>query len=589
MMRGIDSVGELPVRSWTRPLQAGLVTFAIWASLTSSAAGQKPVAKPSPGGGQVLRSGKPDLQASLGRPPYRFAAPCDPHATVITFSIQVRNAGSGPSSAVTIEAIDGTLSPPWKTQAAVPGLAAGKVETVSIPLAGYSQPSRMAGKRVFRFLLPDESEPNRGPHGPGLQITLPPGFCAPLRPPQPPPKLGGQSTTSTLPPSATAPGTRATAVPAKALTKEQKAQILQKLIGGRKPARARIEIPSSPGKLKDLQIIEQLKTQKSLGETRRLALARTPSETGSSGSTATSGNQGSSGSVGALTGGKSLKPTPPPVIDPKGKLVVVQCWTPHIDLISGKGGTFILTPDPQYNFFVIEGCGFGNTPNVVRLKGPFEQGSPSMTVQSWSDTVITVVLDPNITGELDHWGNVSLSVQCPGSYQATRGGLSFYAVRETTMLSSTNGSVLTWTSLHSHLAHAHDTAGVPVPADWESPDWRSPFLGWYAEISRSAPGRFGSVTDSFPVSDITLKPGFYISGYAFNHADMTQSECPGDFYIDGAWNSWWDNNNTINVATQEEHCHAGGDFSMSVYGIVFWATGPRGVDPWLPSPPKQST
>jgi hypothetical protein len=450
----------------------------------------------------------------------------------------------------------------------------------------------MSGNRVFRFLLPDESGPNRGPHGPELQIAIPPGFCSPARPPQPPPKVGGQSAKSTSPP-ATAKGTGTTALPAKALTKEQKTQILEKLIGGRKPAQAKIDIPSSPGKLKHLKIIEQLKAQKTLGETRRLALARTPSAAGSSGSKATSGNQGSSGGVGALTGGKSLKPgepLPPPVIDPKGrKFAVVQCMTPHIDLISGKGGTFILTQDPQYNFFVIEGCGFGNTPNKVLVNGHFRHGSPGMTVQSWSDTVITVVLDPNVTGEPDQWGNVSLAVTCPGSYQATRGGLSFYATRETTMLSPTGGhrgSDVTWIYFRGSLSPAHDTAGVPVLGDFETPDWRSPFIGWYAEITRSAPGRFGSVIDRYPLSDFQLAPGFYIAGYAFNHADMTQSECPGDFYVDGDWMAVW-NNNGLAVVTQEQHCHApgflgigGGDFSMSVYGIAFWVTGPKGVNPW---------
>jgi hypothetical protein len=108
----MNSVIELPVRSRKSALLAGLFSCAMGIFFASPVVWQKPVAKPSPGGGQVLRPGKPDLQASLGQPSYRFAAPCDPHGTVITFSIQVRNAGSGPSSAVTIEAIDSTLSPP---------------------------------------------------------------------------------------------------------------------------------------------------------------------------------------------------------------------------------------------------------------------------------------------------------------------------------------------------------------------------------------------------------------------------------------------------------------------------------------------
>jgi hypothetical protein len=58
-------------------------------------------------------------------------------------------------------------------------------------------------------------------------------------------------------------------------------------------------------------------------------------------------------------------------------------------------------------------------------------------------------------------------------------------------------------------------------------------------------------------------------------------------YIDGLWNAWWDSgSNTLNVTTQEVHCHDyfmfglnNSDYSASVYAVTFWVTGPKGVIP----------
>jgi hypothetical protein len=393
-------------------------------------------------------------------------------------------------------------------------------------------------------------------------------------------KPAGQAGKAVPPSSATSP----------TLTAEQKAKVVT-LLGASKAVPVRIEV-ASPGKTKHLQVLDQLKSQKESAQLRHTALlSMISSKTSSQSPTAPTDQK----QIGATAGKLVVKnhiPPPPPIFKGGDHIVVTPCPVPRIDSINGKGQQGVLTPDPQYNFYVIEGCGFGTNRNTVSLNAPFKRGNINLTVVSWNDTFITAQLDPGITGEQDQRGNVTLVVQCPGSQQAVAKGLTFYAVRDTQLLQPPDNpfaSIGLQSAIMGGLGQVNDTVGNKVPHAVDFfPDWRSGFPGFTFDVLRTEPGRFGAATDSFSLTNIPLASGFYVSSYGMAHLDIPQSQCPGDFYIDGLWNSWWGNNNAIGVTTQEEHCHAsgwlglfgGGDASTSYYGIMLWVTGPKGVSQW---------
>lgn len=203
--------------------------------------------------------------------------------------------------------------------------------------------------------------------------------------------------------------------------------------------------------------------------------------------------------------------------------------------------------------------------------------SRSTQIYAWTDKGIDLIVDPNLSGELDHL-NVTLLIVAASGQQTQATGFTFYAARARTQL-----TMFPWKQ--ANLGFIPDAAGVyTVGLKFFSPP--SSAAGATMEVNRWDQGRFGSANDSFSLNQLT--PGFYTDTVEFWHFDMTPADCASDFYIDGSWNAWWDNAaNAINVATHEQHCHVPPfgestfyDYSWSHYALAVWVVGPRGVNPW---------
>ncbi len=195
-------------------------------------------------------------------------------------------------------------------------------------------------------------------------------------------------------------------------------------------------------------------------------------------------------------------------------------------------------------------------------------------------------MDPNLSAELDHFGNVTLVVAPALGPEVQARGFNFYAARAEVQLT-------TMPQGQANLQTILDAAGQnTVSVSFYAPS-RFTNPGATAEVLRQDSGRFGSGTDSFNFNQ--LSPGFYVNQAMFWHSDLTQDECSAIFgvttqmtmYTDGNWNAAWDDAaNTLRVTTQERHCHStlaglsSNDTSSSDYAIAVWVNGPRGVDPW---------
>lgn len=259
-----------------------------------------------------------------------------------------------------------------------------------------------------------------------------------------------------------------------------------------------------------------------------------------------------------------------------------------------NGGTAIrsITPTtrfttiPEFNHYTIRGCGFGAQPNAVFLKGPFRSGTPNMFVEFWSDTAIVASMS-QISGEPDISGDVTLVIEPQGyprtpAIQAT--GFSFYAAREETPLAIYPRSRIL-------LQPIRDLAGNNVPASPQTGD------GWHIPnplyVTRVGNAPFGSAQDIFDFSK--LSPGFYLDKYQWSYVDpgATAGLCAPDgqgqitITTNGQWTFVWDSNYRLHATTQEQLCHytnpkvnITSDSSFSIYSIVVWVVGPKGLSPW---------
>lgn len=391
-------------------------------------------------------------------------------------------------------------------------------------------------------------------------------------------------------------------------------QRMLKLVAGHQPATIAVPIALTRAKLKHSQIIAELVKQKSTVEAQRMtilasahsapqAAAQTPAgKNGTAVSQAAKASQ-STGSQSRATpmGHAGVWPSEPshvsPVINPNISAAV--CHGPTIDAVNGRSKGAWFTPDPQYNHYTIQGCGFGNQQGSAHLYGPFAAPNVGLTIEFWSDTSIIAVMDATISGEPDHIGNVALVVAPANGPQVQATGLNFYAVRQEVQLGAIPRSQV-------GLQPITDAKGAAVPANLLLPGssnsngglagvmsslMTSAPSGTIGKVIRSEWGRFGSAQDSFNFGQ--LAPGFYPDKAEFWHSDITNADCSAfgwqtELYVDGNWNVTWDDSaNALRVTTQEQHCHQemiGGfgtnDFSLSDYWLAVWVVGPRGVNPW---------
>jgi hypothetical protein len=372
-------------------------------------------------------------------------------------------------------------------------------------------------------------------------------------------------------------------------------QRLLKLVAARKPVTITIPIAVTPAKLKHQEVMLKLDKQKQTVNALRITLKSTRN-----GAQPATPQPAGKGGGGGMQGAKS---GPPPSmaqrseITPASNVGLVQqrgsrpvsptanvpdvavCHGPTIDTVDDRPiGTAIFSTDPQHNAHVIAGCGFGNQQGKVYLTGPFATPSVSTQIYAWTDKGIDLVVDPNLPGELDHFGNVTLVIVAANGQQTQATGFSFYAARAEVQLT-------TFPRSQANLQIIPDAVGQnTVNINFSSPASSVP--GAAVDIFRQDAGRFGLGTDYYSFNQ--LSPGFWVDKFQFWHFDMTQADCDADFYVDGVWSPIWrDKLNALQVVTEEQHCHIAPtvntpsyDYSWSHYALAVWVVGPRGGNPW---------
>lgn len=369
-------------------------------------------------------------------------------------------------------------------------------------------------------------------------------------------------------------------------------------------------VPVSPNKQFHTEMLAALQQQKQTVEAERLTiLAAAKSSPGGAATNAPRGGPATPAPPGKSSGAQPLHLSlvPAASLCQGAKIATVNGIAPPdqsagtssrgrgVQGLQGQnGGTAIrsITPTPRFttipelNRYTIRGCGFGAQPNAVFLKGPFRSGTPNMFVEFWSDTAIVASMS-QISGEPDISGDVTLVIEPQGyprtpAIQAT--GFSFYAAREETPLAIYPRSRIL-------LQPIRDVAGNNVPASPQTGD------GWHIPnplyVTRVGNAPFGSAQDIFDFRQ--LSPGFYLDKYQWSYVDpganagLCAPDGQGQMTIttNGQWSFVWDSSYRLHATTQEQLCHytnpkvnITSDSSFSIYSIVVWVVGPKGLSPW---------
>lgn len=110
------------------------------------------------------------------------------------------------------------------------------------------------------------------------------------------------------------------------------------------------------------------------------------------------------------------------------------CPSPQIHAVNGKTSGVVFTQDPQYNDYVITGCGFGSQEGQVYLAGAIANGRINMAVKPgmWSDTQIEARFLSGLTGVRDGWPDLIVAPisGSPAKFPNSR----FYAQRQSVLL-----------------------------------------------------------------------------------------------------------------------------------------------------------
>ena len=301
----------------------------------------------------------------------------------------------------------------------------------------------------------------------------------------------------------------------------------------------------------------------------------------------------------AIRGPITTTAAPPPSSTPnRGAIMTspnlnVACGTFHtamVTAVSGQeGNSAIFTQDPQGNPFTIHGCNFGSGKGQAQLNYSDGRKLTDLTVDTWTDSLITVELPSSLIGVVDQ-PNVTLVLFPTNGPQAQRSGFQFYAQRAELHLTSIPASEVT-------LAPIRDDSGGTVAAKFSSPyvnriGTTGPPTGTVAGgVDRVNIVRFPGGTDTFDFS--RLKPGFTVEKFQVTELSFGVPDgCGFDLgvgddtdYTDGTWD-WHQIGNTIRVTWQESHVHSSNcsdDGSNASYGLDVWLIGPvfRPTDnPW---------
>jgi hypothetical protein len=257
--------------------------------------------------------------------------------------------------------------------------------------------------------------------------------------------------------------------------------------------------------------------------------------------------------------------------------------TSMISTVSGQQGSVTFTQDPQFNPFTIKGCNFGSARGQAQINSSNGRKLASLNVDTWTDTLITVEVDPTLTDVLDQ-DNVTLVIFPASGPQTQKAGLHFYAKRAELLLGSLPTS-------EASLTPINDDSGSPVTAKFSSP-YPVSSASMSGGVDRYNVVRFVGGTDSFDFSK--LRPGFVLEKFQVDTLSQSvagaSSACGGfgpttsTAYTDGNW-AWQMSGNTIQVTWMEAHCHDAfnGDYSDASYGLNVWVVGPvisSATSPW---------
>lgn len=371
--------------------------------------------------------------------------------------------------------------------------------------------------------------------------------------------------------------------PSKKLTPQQIGAISAKVHATAGKSGPVVTNPSAGGS--DISIVGLLRQQKQVAMTERSQPSPTTPTPTAPTRTATMAR------APALRGPISTTAAPPPPSPTNRGVMMTQpnvnvaCGTfnaPMITAVSGQqGSAAVFTQDPQYNPFTIRGCNFGSGKGQAQLNYTNGKKLTDLTVDTWTDNLITVEVPPSLADVLDQ-NNVSLILFPTNGPQAQRPGLKFYAQRVEIHLTSIPASTVT-------LAPINDDGYAAV-----TPKFTSPYV--FSGGTNKASGgvdrfdttRFPGGADVFDFSK--LKPGFTVEKYQVHElsAAATSGVCGllvlnDTDYTDGAW-GWQMTGSTIQVAWQEAHAHIPcEDESNASYGLDVWLIGPPlapGESPW---------
>ncbi len=238
-----------------------------------------------------------------------------------------------------------------------------------------------------------------------------------------------------------------------------------------------------------------------------------------------------------------------------------------VSRVSGQQGSgAVFTQDPAFNPFTIKGCHFGNGKGQAQLNYSNGRKLANLTVDTWTDNLITVEVDPSLVNALDQ-NNVSLVLFPASGPQVTRSGFRFYAMRREVLLTTIPAGQV-------YLTPINDDSGSPV-----TPKYSSPYQGMSGGVDRINSVRFVGGTDQFNFTK--LKPGFVLEKYQVKElsAPSANTSCgiavtDATNYTDGAW-GWQMAGNTVRVSWQEAHSHSAcDDESDASYGLNVWVVGP---------------
>jgi hypothetical protein len=310
------------------------------------------------------------------------------------------------------------------------------------------------------------------------------------------------------------------------------------------------------------------------------------------------------------------------------------CLTPQIHAVNGKTSGVVFTQDPQYNDYIITGCGFGTQEGQVYLAGAIANGRINLAVKTgtWTDTQIEVMFLSGLTGVRDGWPDLLVAPVSgsPAKFPNSR----FYAQRQSVLLPYIPQQ-------YASLANVPVGDGKPGSGTMycPGPDLMKLFPCVAFNAGVKLDGMTNGVdhrndTSSFPVSNAVdreggrqqfnpgedtfdlsyMAPGFKIDDAQTFWYDWVYDVCEGwasDAFpkkfgdsvgadVQGYYSTYLKSNTKIVVDWAVPHCgwrwlgiFRVDDWYNSGYSLQVKVIGPIGVDPWtglpIPKSPNVTT